>query len=1234
MFHNYSCIMLSPNSAYIDALYADFILDPDSVSEQWRQYFLTQYKSTANGIEEMKIASAQPSQQPAPVPQPAPAPTFSIPENSNGTPSQQQSTPSTTESKTQNTVKQTTITLGPNDTPEILSGIPARIAENMNNSLSVPTATSFRAIPVKVLEENRRLLNKFLATRRKSKVSFTHILAWALVRSLVKYPKLNDTFTYIDGKPARVHRGGINIGLAVDTTRKDGSRMLVVPSIKDAGKLTFAEFCAAYDDLIARSRKNALTVDELSGATISLTNPGTIGTMASVPRLMEGQGLIIATGGIEYPAEFQAVMPEVLSTLAISKVLNITSTYDHRIIQGAESGEFLAYLSQLILGEHNFYDQIFAQLQIPFEPMRWAADKRLNPFGSQDELEVLDKEALVAKMIHSFRVRGHLQANINPLGLQTYYYPDLDPSQYGFTIWDLDRQFDTGGLGGVNRATLRDIIESLRDTYCRQIGIEFMHINDPDKREWVQDRIEPSHFEVTFDKEEKKYNYLSLLEAEAFEQYLHTKFIGHKRFSLEGSETTLSFMEKVLEQAAETEHKAVVIGMAHRGRLNVLAHLLNKPYEKIFDEFEGKFDPDSFQGSGDVKYHMGARGDFQARSGKHIEVLLAPNPSHLEAVNPVVEGMARAIDDINNDKSLSSALPILIHGDAAFIGQGVVAETLNMARLAGYTTGGTIHVVINNQIGFTTSPDDARSTTYATGIAKILQVPILHVNGDDPEAVRACALFAFEYRRKFNDDVIVDIYGYRKYGHNEGDEPTFTQPLLYKKIRQHTPVRQVYRKQLLEEKAFTEAELTEMEDNFKNILNKAFNERVVEKWQDNSKRNNDDTKLFEPVATTITKELAEEITKAITHVPENFHINPKLADLLKKRGQMIENNEPLIDYGMGEALAFGSLLLSGHPLRFTGQDVSRGTFSHRHAVLFDFQTEEPLILLNNIRSNQEKLRIHNSPLSEAAVMGFEYGYSTLRLDGLTLWEAQFGDFANGAQIIIDQFIASAEEKWGQLSNLTLLLPHGYEGQGPEHSSARLERFLQLCAEDNMIVCNFTTPAQYFHALRRQVLASYRKPLIVMTPKANLRRPVSSLSDFTDNGFQEIIDDSTIANKESVRRVLLCSGKVYFDMVAERERINANDVAIIRVEQLYPFHTEKAKNILAQYARASHIVWVQEEPKNQGAWTFIAPYLQELLLVNQQLKYVGRAAAAAPATGLAKVHEYQLQELKHSAFANM
>jgi len=1221
--------MLSPNSAYIDALYAEFLIDPNSVSEQWRAYFATQYSpnGSSNGA---SIA------QQTPTPQTVqngiqnqyvdiPARTVTIPEV--------QTTPIPTPIPMQES-KHTTIPLGANDKTEILSGISARIAENMNNSLHVPTATSFRAIPVKVLEENRRLLNKFLATRRKSKVSFTHILAWALVKSLVKYPKLNDAFSYVDGKPARINRGGINIGLAVDTTRKDGTRMLVVPSIKDAGKLTFAEFCAAYDDLIARSRKNALTVDELSGATISLTNPGTIGTLASVPRLMEGQGLIIATGGIEYPAEFQAVMPEVLSTLAISKVLNITSTYDHRIIQGAESGEFLAHLSQLILGQHNFYDQIFAQLQIPFEPMRWSADKRLNPFGSQDELEVLDKEALVAKMIHSYRVRGHLQANINPLGLQTYYYPDLDPSSYGFTIWDLDRHFDTGGLGGVNRATLRDIIESLRDTYCRQIGIEFMHINDPDQREWIQDRIESTHFEVKFDREEKKHNYLSLLEAEAFEQYLHTKFIGHKRFSLEGSETTLSFMEKVLEQAAQKDLKAVVIGMAHRGRLNVLAHLLNKPYEKIFDEFEGKFDPDSYQGSGDVKYHMGARGDYKSRFGKSIEVLLAPNPSHLEAVNPVVEGMARAIDDINNDRTLSTALPILVHGDAAFIGQGVVAETLNMARLSGYKTGGTIHVVINNQIGFTTSPDDARSTTYATGIAKMLQVPILHVNGDDPEAVRACAMFAFEYREKFNDDVIVDVYGYRKYGHNEGDEPTFTQPLLYKKIRQHTAVRQVYRKQLMEEKAFSEVELTAFEEDFKNTLNEAFNDRVVENWQDNSKRYNDDTKLFEPVDSRISSDIAKQITSAITHVPSEFHINPKLADLLKKRAQMIENDEPLIDYGMGEALAFGSLLLKGHPLRLTGQDVSRGTFSHRHAVLFDFQTEEAYIPLNHIIEDQEKLRIHNSPLSETGVLGFEYGYSTLMLNGLTLWEAQFGDFANGAQIIIDQFIASAEEKWGQLSNLTLLLPHGYEGQGPEHSSARLERFLQLCAEDNMIVANFTTPAQYFHALRRQVLASYRKPLIVMTPKANLRRPISRISDFTDKMFEEIIDDATITNKESVRRVIFCSGKVFYDILAERERINANDVAIIRVEQLYPFHTEKAKSILAQYARASHVLWVQEEPKNQGAWSFIAPYLQELLLVNQQLKYVGRNAGAASATGLAKVHEYQLNEIKHATFAAM
>jgi 2-oxoglutarate dehydrogenase E1 component len=1129
-----------------------------------------------------------------------------------------------------NTPKETSIHLSSSDIPEKLSSIGMRIAANMSQSLNVPTATSFRVIPVKALEENRRLINRHLDRNKKKKVSYTHILAWALVKALVKYPHMNDTFSVIDGVPHRIKRSAINIGLAVDVTRKDGMRMLVVPSIKNAQQMTFTDFCAEYDGLITKARNNKLTVDDLSGASISLTNPGTIGTVSSVPRLMEGQGLIIATGSIDYPAEFQAVMPDVLSTLAISKVLTVTSTYDHRIIQGAESGEFLAFVHKLVLGEEHFYDQIFANLHIPFEPVRWQKDNRINPFMSQDELESLDKESRVAQLINAYRVRGHFLADVNPLGLQAYYYPELDPAAYGFTIWDLDREFDTGGIGGINRATLRDIIDILHDTYCGKLGIEYMHVQDPVKERFIQKWVEPTRFSYQFSKEQRLHIYRHLTKAEQFEQYLHTKYLGSKRFSLEGGETTITFLEKTLELSSKDSIKGVVIGMAHRGRLNVLANILNKPYDKIFDEFEGNYDPNSFEGSGDVKYHLGATGLYTSRTGEQVSVMLAPNPSHLEAVNPVVEGIARALDDLIGDTDCDSHLPILVHGDAAFAGQGVVPETLNLSRLAGYKTGGTIHVIINNQIGFTTSPDDGRSTPYASDIAKMLQVPIIHVNGDDPEAVRIAAMFAFEYRQKFNDDVIVDLFCYRKYGHNETDEPSYTQPLLYKKIKAQVPVRVKYAQSLKAGGVFTEEELNAIIGEVKEELNSAFSARNSV----NSKVHNPyaGADVFATVNTKVEPHILHAIAKSISTVPQGFTANPKVIDLLNKRSHMLESEQPALDWAMCEALAFGSLLLEGHDIRMSGQDCGRGTFSHRHAILRDFQTEEELILLNSLSNDQGKLRIFNSPLSEVAVLGFEFGYSTILVNGLTLWEAQFGDFVNGAQAVIDQFISSSEAKWGQHSNLTLLLPHGYEGQGPEHSSARLERFLQLCAENNMFVCNFTTPAQYFHALRRQVKAPYRKPMIVMSPKEILRKPISVLNDLLVSSFSEILNDNTIANPNSVDKVLICSGKVYYDLINERAKLHKEQsVAIIRVEQLYPFKDDIARDILATYSNAKSIVWVQEEPKNQGSWFFIAPRLMEVLGNGQTLSYAGRPEAASPATGFGKKHEYEKQQFLAIAF---
>jgi len=1029
-----------------------------------------------------------------------------------------------------------------------------------------------------------------------------------------------------DGKPMRVERGGINLGLAVDTTRKDGSRILLVPSIKHCERLTFVEFARAYDDLIQRARTNKLTPEDLSGANITLTNPGGIGTGMSVPRLMDGQGTIVAAGAIEYPAEFQAMMPNVLATLAVSKVVTITSTYDHRVIQGAESGEFLQYIHQLLLGEHRFYDQLYAGLDIPFEPMRWSVEKGVNPFHQQDQPEVIDKEGRVVQMINAYRVRGHILARINPLGHEAYYYPELDPAHYNFTIWDLDREFDTGGLGGVKRATLRDIIDMLRDTYCDHIGIEYMHVQDPDQKNWVREYVENTHLKLDLTPEAKLDTFRKLARAENLENFLHTKFLGAKRFSLEGGESTMIILDQVLKQAATSGLSGVVLGMAHRGRINVLANMMGKPLEKIFNEFEGKIDPESFQGSGDVKYHLGAKGTYVADNGSSIHMVLAPNPSHLEAVNPVVEGIARALDDQYRDDTYSTVMPILIHGDAAFAGQGVVPETLNMARLSGYSTGGTIHIIINNQIGFTTSPEDSRSTHYASDIAKMLQVPILHVDGYNPEACRAAAEFAFAYRKAFGNDVVIDMYCFRKYGHNEQDDPTATQPLLYKKIRNLDPVRKVYGQRLLIERVAAEDTLKAIVDHELSVLATAYDNRASAV---SAAAVTPQYSFFAPVQTAVAHDELATIARAVTSVPEGFNIHPKVKTEADKRMASFEQGH--VQWGMAEALAFGSLLRDGHTVRISGQDSGRGTFNHRQAVHRDGVTDTRHVPLNDIGAVQ-KLHIHDSSLSEYAVLGFEYGYSTVAKDGITMWEAQFGDFANGAQIVFDQFISSAEEKWGQRSNLTVLLPHGYDGQGPEHSSARLERFLQLCAQDNMIVCNFTSPANYFHALRRQVKAEWRKPMIIMTPKGYLRIFQSELDELVNGSYHEILDDNTVADVSAISKVVICTGKVYNELAKKRADAGASHVALVRLEQMYPFHHEGMKSVLARYGNARDIVWCQEEPKNMGAWMFVQPNIIESLQSGQTLRYVGRSASASPATGSAKVHEREQDALLSEATA--
>jgi 2-oxoglutarate dehydrogenase E1 component len=1193
--------MINLNTAFENELYYQYLREPQSVSEQWRKYFEKRGQNPLDYETPISNETIKSKKEPS---------------------------------------AQKDIYLGPNDELQPLAVISSKIASNMEASLEIPTATSTRVMPVKALDENRRIINRYLEKMKRPKVSFTHLLAWALVRALNKHRYMNDAYYSKDNVGYRIKRNSINIGLAIDIVKKDGSRLLLVPNVKNAEKLNFSEFIIAFDTIIHKARNNKLEVEDLQGTTVTLTNPGMIGTTTSSPRLMKGQGVIIAAGSINYPPEFQAVRPEALTTLAISKTITITSTYDHRIIQGAESAEFLNYLNKLLIGEDQFYDQIFAALRIPFEPIRWAIDNTpMNRRGKIDEEEAIEKAAHVMMMINAYRVRGHLLASVNPLGFLSYYYPELDPAFYGFTIWDLDRVFHADDSWNNNNLPLREIIEIIRETYCSSIGIEFMHIQDPESKDWIKRKLESTRNTRNYSRDEKIKILKMLISSELFENFLHTKFVGHKRFSLEGSESIIVLMSKILDMSADKKLNAAVIGMSHRGRLNVLTHIVGKSQEKIFKEFRGQIDEDSYHGSGDVKYHLGAKGEFISSLNNKIQVVLAPNPSHLELVDPVIEGMARAMDNEINDSTYTKTLPILIHGDSAFAGQGIVAETLNLSQLDAYKTGGTIHLIINNQIGFTTTSQEARSSIYCTDVAKMIQVPILHVNGNEPEAVVTAAIFAFEYREKFHTDVIIDVLSYRKYGHNEADDPSYTQPLLYKKIKSMNPVSKIYQQELIKENIITQVEAQELYDNENKRLEKIFSSAEdLSSKKDIKALPTADKDIFKKVNTSVDSDKLLDITEKITKVPSGYNINPKLLKLLEKRHQMVNSEKASIDWSMAEALSFGSILIDGFDIRFSGQDSRRGTFSQRHSVLTDMNTEVTYTPLNHLSNNQGRLRIFDSSLSELAVLGFEYGYSVVAKKSLTIWEAQFGDFVNGAQAIIDQFISCAEYKWNQKTNLVMLLPHSYDGQGPEHSSARLERFLQLCAENNMLVCNLSTPSQYFHVLRRQILSKNIKPLVIMTPKSMLRHPmaVSSLKDFTDFSFMEVINDDSFTknNSDKVKRILLCSGKVYWDLLEKRKKSNNDNTAIIRVEQLYPLNIEMILNFISQFKNASECIWVQEEPQNMGAWNFIALKLMTYLPDNLKLFYVGRKESAATATGILQVHNEEQEGLVNQAFADI
>jgi multifunctional 2-oxoglutarate metabolism enzyme len=1110
---------------------------------------------------------------------------------------------------------------------EKLRGPAARVVANMETSLTVPTATSVRAVAAKLLIDNRIVINNHLKRGRGGKVSFTHIIGYALVKALGRMPEMNYSYTEDDGKPMLVKPAHVNLGLAIDLQKPDGTRQLVVPSIKKAETLNFAEFWAAYEDIIRRARSNKLTVDDFAGTTISLTNPGTIGTVHSVPRLMKGQGTIIGVGAMEYPAEFQGASPDTLARLAVSKTMTLTSTYDHRVIQGAQSGDFLRAVHGLLLGDDGFFDELFHALRIPYEPIRWAPD---TPVTHDDEVS---KQARVLELIHAYRVRGHLMADTDPLEYRQRSHPDLDVTTHGLTLWDLDREFATGSFGGDKRfMLLRDILGVLRNAYCRTVGIEYMHIQEPEQRRWIQERVERPIERTDHDDQLRILHKLN--QAEAFETFLQTKYVGQKRFSLEGGESMIPTLDEICQAAAGAKLDEVAIGMAHRGRLNVLANIVGKSYGQIFREFEGNIDPRTVQGTGDVKYHLGADGEFTTLDEATIKVSLTANPSHLEAVNPVLEGVARAKQDILDRGEEFPVLPVLVHGDAAFAGQGVVAETLNLSQLRGYRTGGTVHVVVNNQVGFTTSPAWARSSMYCTDVARMVQAPIFHVNGDDPEACARVARLAFEFRQTFNKDVVIDLICYRRRGHNEGDDPSYTQPLMYDLIEQKRSVRKLYTEALIGRGDITLEEAEEALRDFQAQLERAFAE---------TRQAADDAKPLVtgpsypgkpeegPHATGVTKETLKQIAEAHTSVPDGFTVHPKVMPQLQRRAAML--TEGGIDWGTAEIAAFGSLLLDGRPVRLAGQDSRRGTFVQRFAAVVDRVTGEPYIPLQNLDENQAKFYVYDSLLSEFAAMGFEYGYSVARPEALVLWEAQFGDFANGAQTIIDEFISSSETKWNQRSGVVLLLPHGYEGQGPDHSSGRIERFLTLAAGDAMRVAQPSTPASYFHLLRTHTLSAEHKPLVVFTPKSMLRnkRAVSEPAELTgDTAFRPVIGDGDVT-PGAVERVLLCSGKIAWELRSEQEKRSDDRTAIVAVEQLYPLPIELVAAELNRYPSLQEVRWVQDEPRNMGPWPFMALNLNEHL-GDHRLVPITRPPSSAPAVGSISQHVAEHRELMDEAFS--
>ena len=1225
-----------PNEWLVQEMYERYQSDPSSVDKSWWEFF-ADYKGTPSLNNSVKSGTPPIPKSQLAKPVPASKPEIISPEiikpitEIKETPA----TTSTTTIKPADPVVKPIPTLATPGaaTVEPLRGVAARVVQSMEGSLSVPTATSVRVVPAKLMIDNRTVINNHLKRGRGGKVSFTHIIGYAMVKALRAMPEMNTFFTDLDGKPAVGHPEHINLGIAIDLAKPDGSRQLLVPSIKGCEALDFAQFWSAYEDIVRKARAGALTVEDFAGTTISLTNPGTIGTVHSVPRLVQGQGLILGVGSLNYPAEFHGANEQALADLAISKVVTITSTYDHRIIQGAQSGDFLRRIHEILLGEENFYDEIFEALRIPYVPIRWVIDIQ---FDKDDDVS---KTARVQKLIDAYRTTGHLMADVEPLSYVQRSHPDLDVVSHGLSLWDLDREFATGGFGGKSFMKLRRILGVLRDSYCRTIGVEYMYIANPAERKWMQERMEVGAPRTPRDEQLRILRKLN--SAEAFETFLQTKYVGQKRFSLEGGESVIPVLDAIISSAAEAGLDEVCVGMPHRGRLNILANIAGKSYGQIFQEFEGNYHDNEVHGSGDVKYHLGTKGTFVSESGAKTKIYLAANPSHLEAVNPVLEGIVRAKQDklrtaagdtSVDEQSSFPVMPILLHGDAAFAGQGVVSETLSLSLLKGYRTGGTIHIIVNNQVGFTTSPSAARSSTYSTDIAKMIQAPVFHVNGDDPEACVRVARIAFEYRQTFNKDVVIDMICYRRRGHNEGDEPSFTQPLMYKLIDAKRSTRKLYTEALIGRGDITVEEAEEVLRDYQQQLEGVFTSvHNTEPESDPSWR-----PPVVPAPATVNTSVAEDQLRKIaltqSSIPSDFTVHPKLLPQLLKRVEMLD--ESTVDWATGEMFAFGSLLLEGHPVRMSGQDVRRGTFSNRHAVVIDKENGKELFPLRSLVKDPNQFHIYDSLLSEYAVMGFEYGYSVERDNALVIWEAQFGDFANGAQTIIDEFISSALQKWGERSSVVLLLPHGYEGQGPDHSSGRIERFLALCAEQNMTIAQPSTPASYFHLLRWHMKNPARRPLIVFEPKSMLRlkAAASGLKDFTSGTFRPLIPDDKVFNST---RLIFTSGKVYYDLIAEREKLGEHSTAIVRVEQLYPLPIEEMIAEAKKHSKAT-LLWVQDEPANQGPWPFIALAAAEAFVAHEELtgrgiRRVSRRATASPATGNHHLHEEEEKALMTEAF---